>query len=160
MPSIDEVVVNKSFPGAVEIIVTEHALAAYELTPDGLLKGLLANGTKIDLVNGSMPMDKPILTGWEESDPNLSKLCSTLANIPDSLVSDISEITPSPTLSYPDRIKMYTRSRFEVISAISLLAGKAEYMNMIMESQDPGMLTLLDADTYVPYSSSDSEDGG
>ncbi|MBA9085238.1 cell division protein FtsQ [Fontibacillus solani] len=160
VPSIDEVVVNKSFPGSVEIIVTEHALAAYELTPDGLLKGLLANGTKIDLVNGSMPMDKPILTGWEESDPNLSKLCSTLANIPDSLVSDISEITPSPTLSYPDRIKMYTRSRFEVISAISLLAEKAEYMNMIMESQDPGMLTLLDADTYVPYSSSDSEDGG
>ncbi|MOA21387.1 Cell division protein DivIB [compost metagenome] len=102
-------------------------------------------------------MDKPILTGWEESDPNLAKLCSTLAQIPDSLTSDISEITPSPTLSYPDRIKMYTRSQFEVISAISLLAEKAEYMNMIMESQDPGMLTLLDADTYVPYDTSNSE---
>ncbi|MOA02025.1 Cell division protein DivIB [compost metagenome] len=157
VPSINEVVVNKSFPGSIEIEITEHALAAYELTPDGLLKGLLANGTKIDLTNGSMPMDKPILTGWEESDPNLSKLCSTLAQIPDSLTSDISEITPSPTLSYPDRIKMYTRSRFEVISAISLLAEKAEYMNMIMESQDPGMLTLLDADTYMPYDTSNSE---
>ncbi|MNI77224.1 hypothetical protein D3C73_1335030 [compost metagenome] len=52
---------------------------------------------------------------------------------------------------------MYTRSQFEVISAISLLAEKAEYMNMIMESQDPGMLTLLDADTYVPYDTSNSE---
>ncbi|MNW57628.1 Cell division protein DivIB [compost metagenome] len=158
MPSIEEVVVNKSFPSKVEIVITEHALAAYELTPDGLLKGLLANGTKIDLVNGSMPMDKPILTGWEENDPNLIKLCNTLAKISDSLTSDISEITPSPTLSYPDRIKMYTRSRFEVISAISLFAEKAEYMNMILESQDPGMLTMLEADSYVPYSPSDSED--
>ncbi|MNE47075.1 hypothetical protein D3C80_1414530 [compost metagenome] len=53
---------------------------------------------------------------------------------------------------------MYTRSRFEVISAISLFAEKAEYMNMILESQDPGMLTMLEADSYVPYSPSDSED--
>lgn len=158
IPSIDDVVVKKSFPGEVAIVITESPLSAYELTADGLLKGFLANGTKIDLVNGSMPMDKPILRGWEEDDPYLIKLCNTLANIPDSLTTDISEITPSPTLSYPDRVKMYTSSGFEVISAISLFAEKAEYMNMILESQEPGMLTLLEADTYVPYIPTDDEE--
>lgn len=157
IPSIQEVIVDKSFPGKVHITIKEHALSAYELTPDGELKGLLANGTKIELVNGLMPIEKPILTGWKSDDDNLAKLCAALAQIPDELISDISEITPSPTLSYSDRIKMYTRSRFEVISTISLLPRKAEYMNSILQSQDPGKLTLLDADSYVPYNQSGTE---
>lgn len=155
--SVESVTVDKSFPGKLHIQVKEFPIVAYELTNDGQLNGLLANGTKIQLQNGSTPMEKPILTGWDEKDPYLSKLCATLAKIPDTLVMDISEITPSPTLSYPDRIKMYTRSHFEVISAISVLQDKAEYMSMIMDSQNPGLLTLLEADTYVPYEA--PEDG-
>lgn len=91
------------------------------------------------------------MTGWKENDPNLVKLCKTLSEIPGELTADISEIVPSPTLSYPDRIKMYTRSEFEVISAISLLPKKAEYLNEILQNQDPGQLKMLDADSYVPY---------
>lgn len=158
LPSIQNVEVNKSFPGAIEIVVQEYSLSAYELTSTGQLNGLLANGTKIDLGNGSIPIDKPILTGWKGDDPNLAKLCSALSQIPDELISDISEITPSPTLSYPDRIKMYTKSRFVVISAVSLLPSKAEYMNMILEAQDPGTLKMLDADSYVPFNPAGSED--
>ncbi|MEF2964666.1 FtsQ-type POTRA domain-containing protein [Paenibacillus sp. M1] len=154
--SVENVTVNKTFPGKIEIIVKEYPVVAYELSSDGSLNGMLANGTKIALKNGSMPIAKPILTGWSADDPMLSKLCGTLAQIPDSLVSEISEITPSPTLSYPDRIKMYTRSHFEIITAISVLPDKAEYMNLIMDSQDPGTLTLLEADTYTPYISSES----
>lgn len=157
VPSIEGVTVDKSFPGKIAITVQEFPLVAYELTSEGRLNGLLANGTKISLENGSMPMEKPILTGWASDDPNLSKLCATLANIPDALTAEISEITPSPSVSYPDRIKMYTRSYFEIISAISVLPKKAEYMNIIMDSQDPGTLTLLEADTYTPYTSFEDE---
>ncbi|MCA1293054.1 FtsQ-type POTRA domain-containing protein [Paenibacillus sp. alder61] len=158
--SIQEVRVDKSFPGKVRVEIQEYPVVAYELTADGQLNGLLANGTRVNLDNGTMPIEKPILTGWSPDDPNLPKLCGTLANIPDALTTEISEITPSPTVSYPDRIKMYTRSKFEVISAVSVLAEKAEYMNMIMDSQDPGILTLLDADTYVPYETSEDEPDG
>ncbi len=160
VPSIEEITVDKSFPGSIEITVREYPVVAYELTAEGSLNGLLANGTKISLKNGSMPIGKPILTGWSGDDPNFAKLCTTLSKIPDSLVSEISEITPSPSVSYPDRIKMYTRSHFEIISAISVLPDKAEYMNLIMDSQDPGTLTLLEADTYVPYASPGEETEG
>ncbi|MGG6309932.1 cell division protein FtsQ/DivIB [Paenibacillus macerans] len=160
IPSVERATVNKTFPGNVEIRLQEYPIAAYELTGDGKLHGLLANGTRIEMMNDSMPVDKPILTGWSANDESLVKLCRTLSQIPGELTADISEIVPSPTLSYPDRIKMYTRSKFEVISAISLLAQKAEYLNEILQSQDPGRLTMLDADFYVPYESPENEDEG
>lgn len=159
VPSIETVTVDKSFPGKLHILVKEHPVVAYEFTDAGQLNGLLANGTKVPQMNGSTLMDKPILTGWDEEDPYLSKLCAKLAKISDILLLDISEIIPSPTVSYPDRIKMYTRSGFEVISSISVLQDKAEYMSMIMDSQDPGLLTLLEADTYVPFDGNEAENG-
>lgn len=151
VPSIEMVTVDKAFPGKLHILVKEHPLVAYEFTGTDQLNGLLANGTKVPRSNGSTLMDKPILTGWDEADPYLPKLCAKLAGISDALLLDISEIVPSPTVSYPDRIKMYTRSGFEIISSIAVLQDKAEYMSMIMDSQDPGLLTLLEADTYVPF---------
>ncbi|MBW4837960.1 MAG: FtsQ-type POTRA domain-containing protein [Paenibacillaceae bacterium] len=160
IPSVQQAKVDKSFPGGVKIRIEEYPIAAYELTAEGKLQGLLANGTRIELKDGSMPVDKPILTGWKADDESLVKLCRTLSQIPDELTADISEIVPSPTLSYPDRIKLYTRSKFEIISAISLLAKKAEYMNEILQTQDPGKLTLLDADSYVPYSAEEDANDG
>ncbi|MCK8487830.1 FtsQ-type POTRA domain-containing protein [Paenibacillus sp. MBLB2552] len=160
IPSVQQAKVDKSFPGGVKIRIEEYPIAAYELTAEGILQGLLANGTRIELKDGSMPVDKPILTGWKADDESLVKLCRTLSQIPDELTADISEIVPSPTLSYPDRIKLYTRSKFEIISAISLLAKKAEYMNEILQTQDPGKLTLLDADSYVPYSAEEDANDG
>ncbi|WP_055110022.1 cell division protein FtsQ/DivIB [Paenibacillus ihumii] len=151
IPSVESAEVDKSFPGGITIRIKEHPLAAYELSVDEGLKGLLANGTKIPLGIGSMPMERPILTGWKDDDPYLAKLCEVLAQIPDDQVSDISEIVPSPTVSYPDRVKLYTGSKFEVVTAISLLPAKLEYLNSILESQDPGTLTLLEADSYIPY---------
>ncbi|WP_339816878.1 FtsQ-type POTRA domain-containing protein [Paenibacillus sp. FSL R7-0216] len=158
--SVKQATVDKTFPGSVNIRIEEYPIAAYALTREGKLQGLLANGTRIELKDGSMPVDKPILTGWKADDESLVKLCRTLSQIPDELTADISEIVPSPTLSYPDRIKLYTRSKFEIISATSLLAKKAEYMNEILQTQDPGKLTMLDADSYVPYSTAENENDG
>ncbi|WP_019636229.1 cell division protein FtsQ/DivIB [Paenibacillus fonticola] len=157
VPSIEEAEVHKAFPGSITIRIKEFPLAAYELTVDDGVKGLLANGTKISLSPGTMPIAKPILTGWKTDDPNLAKLCEVLAQMPEDLTSDISEIVPSPTLSYPDRVKMYTGSKFEVVTAISLLSRKLEYMNSILQSQDPGMLTMLEVDSYVPYVPQDEQ---
>ncbi|GJM81362.1 hypothetical protein HMSSN139_38580 [Paenibacillus sp. HMSSN-139] len=114
--SVKQATVDKTFPGSVNIRIEEYPIAAYELTGEGKLQGLLANGTRIGLKDGSMPVDKPILTGWKADDASLVKLCRTLSQIPDELTADISEIVPSPTMSYPDRIKLYTRSKFEIIS--------------------------------------------
>ena len=77
--------------------------------------------------------------------------------IPNQLISDISEIIPSPTVSFPDRIKLYTRSKFEVITAVSLLKDKVEYLNQVIETEEPGLITMLEADSYVPFLLVDSE---
>lgn len=151
--SIQSVEVKKSFPGVINIHVEEYPVLAYTLDKNGILKGLLKNGAIIPFENGTVGIDKPLLSEWKEDDPNLKKLGQALSQIDESLVSDISEITPEPTLSYPDRIKMYTRSHFVVITSISLLPQKAEYMNRILESQEAGILKLLDADSYVPFAS-------
>lgn len=149
--SIQSATVQKSFPGVINIQVEEYPVLAYTLDANGGLKGLLKNGAMIPFENGTVMIDKPILSQWKGDDPKLKKLGLALAKIDANLVSDISEIVPEPTLSYPDRIKMYTRSHFVVISSITLLPQKAEYMNRILESQEPGILKLLDADSYVPF---------
>ncbi|GGA20896.1 cell division protein FtsQ/DivIB [Paenibacillus physcomitrellae] len=150
IPSVQNVTVDKRFPGVVDITIKEYPSVAYELSNDGKLTAYLSNGSKV-LVKQGTSLEKPMLTGWEKDQVNLLKLCSTLAKMPNDLTSDFSEILPSPTLSFADRIKLYTRSGFEVLTTVSLLPEKAEYLNDIIETQQPGLITMLEADTYVPF---------
>ncbi|WP_223066373.1 cell division protein FtsQ/DivIB [Paenibacillus caui] len=157
--AIESVTVDKRFPGVVEITVHEYPSVAYELASDGKLMAYLSNGSKV-LVKNGISLEKPMLSGWDKDQVNLLKLCSTLAKMSAELTSDISEILPSPTLSFPDRIRLYTRSGFEVITTISLLPKKTEYLNGIIETQEPGLITMLEADTYVPFAGASSAEEG
>ncbi|MEK3731123.1 FtsQ-type POTRA domain-containing protein [Paenibacillus sp. FSL M8-0334] len=158
--TIREAQVIKTFPGSISIVIEEQPTVAYELTSDGSLLAILASGTSVPVSASGIAVEKPILTNWEPSDPNKAKLSEVLADIPGSLTSDISEITPSPTLSFPDRIKLYTRSKFEVITTVSLLKDKVEYLNQVTEVEQPGLITMLEADSYVPFvAESEDEEG-
>jgi cell division protein FtsQ len=158
IPSIESATVDKRFPGVVEVTIHEYASVAYELAQNGKLQAYLANGSKVQVKQG-ISLEKPMLSGWEKDQVHLIKLCSTLSKMEDDLTSDISEILPSPTLSFPDRIRLYTRSGFEVLTTIEKLPDKAGYLNDIIETQEPGLITMLEADTYVPFvSPGDSED--
>lgn len=143
--------ITKTFPGQISIVVTEHSTVAYELSEDGELQAILASGASVPVTASGIAVEKPILTKWDASDPNKAELSKALAEIPNNLTSDISEIMPSPTLSFPDRIKLYTRSKFEVITSVSLLRDKVEYLNQVTEMERPGLITMLEADSYVPF---------
>ncbi|ANY76448.1 cell division protein FtsQ/DivIB [Paenibacillus ihbetae] len=143
--------VVKSFPGEISIVITEYPAVAYELSADGDFQAILSSGTSVPVAASGIAVEKPILTKWDPADPNKAKLSEVLAEIPSSMTSDISEIMPSPTLSFPDRIKLYTRSKFEVITSISLLRDKVEYLNQVTELEQPGIITMLEADSYVPF---------
>lgn len=132
---------------------------AYELDEAGSLEAILSSGAAVSVKDTGIAVEKPILTNWKADDPYKTKLCQALADIPNELTSDISEIVPSPTLSFPDRIKLYTRSRFEVITAISLLKDKVEYLNQVIENEQPGLIKMLEADSYVPFHT-EAEDSG
>lgn len=150
--TINKVTVTKHFPGTIKIAVQEYQAVAFEFTQEGDLIARLSSGASIPTSNDRLQiMDKPVLTGWSTDDKNKYELLKQLSTIDASLLADISEISPIPSVAFPDRILIYTRTKFEVVTAISLLREKIEAMNGVIETQAPGRITLLLANTYVPF---------
>lgn len=150
--AIEDADVSRDFPGVIHIQVKEYPTVAYELSAaDGKIQGILANGTSIAMPGRHVLDEKPILTQWTANEPLKAELCKQLASIPNEMLTDISEIIPYPSTSYPDRIKIYTRSQFEVVTAISFMKEKVKYLSNVIETQQPGLITMLSADTYIPF---------
>lgn len=159
LATVEEAQVSKKFPGQVSVTVKEYQPVAYELSAEGELTAILSSGADVPVSEKGIAVEKPILTGWKADDPYKAKLSKVLGEIPNELTGDISEIVPSPTLSFPDRIKMYTRSRFEVITAVSLLEDKIGYLGRVIELEQPGLIRMLEADSYVPFVKAPETDG-
>ncbi|OMF21039.1 cell division protein DivIB [Paenibacillus sp. FSL H8-0548] len=152
LPQINEVKVTKVFPGLLKIMVEEFPVVAFELSKQGEMTALLSNGTTVEADSDVMQLvDKPVLSGWTDDDPVKAELTKQLGKISAKQLSDISEIMPSPSSAYPDRILMYTRTKFEVITAVSVLTEKIDTLNAVIETQEPGKLTMLLADKYEPF---------
>lgn len=147
--------VTKRFPGHVIIEVEEYPKVAFQIMEDGTKSAVLANGTAVP-IDGEAILDMPILTGWEANDPIKSKLSRVLETIPQEQLADISEIKPLPSAAYPEKIKLYTRSYFEVITTVEFLAEKMSYLDDIIQELNEdditsGELTLLEADIHTPF---------
>ena len=158
LTQVESATVEKKFPGVVIINVKEYPAVAFELTSQGEVVALLSNGTQaVARGDGMIIADKPVLTGWTDNDPVKIELTKRLGEIPSKQLADLSEIIPIPSKAYPDRIRIYTRTKFEVITAVSVLSDKIESLNAVIETQAPGKITMLLADTYVPFPSEESE---
>lgn len=151
LPPVKNVRVVKKFPGTVEVHVEEYGDVATEIGSDGTVRVVLENGLALPAKAGALP-DKPILTGWKPDSEVRKELCRVLAAMPAALLTDLSEIKPDPSASYPDRIKLFTRSRFEVQTTVSKLPEKIPYLSEIVENREPGRILMLEADTYLPFS--------
>lgn len=150
LPTIESVEVTKTFPGKINVTVSEYPPVAYEITANGDLLVNLANGYSIS--NGAdNVVDKPIFTGWDKYPSQKVDLCKQLAQIPTTMISDFSQVIPIPSVAYPDRIKIYTRSKFILITSISLLTSKMNTFEEIVEMQPPGVVTMLLADSYRAF---------
>jgi len=158
LQAVDKVIVSKGFPGKLKLTIIEHSVIAFELKENGQFIALLEGGASLPTSPDRLQIiDKPILTGWEKEQENKGRLINELSHISLSEISDISEISPIPSAAFPDRILIFTRTKFEVVTAISLFREKIEAMNGVIETQVPGKLTLLLADTYVPFFREDME---
>ncbi len=154
--------VIKHFPGRVVLEVQEHELVAYEILENNEKMAVLSDGSTLPVTDEMPPLDTIVLTGWQHADELKAKLARTLAQIPDELSQLISEIKPFPSAAYPDKIHIYTRSSFEIVTTISYLPKKLPYLpNMIREllARDitDGTLTLLEADTHSPFEKASSK---
>ncbi|THF75589.1 cell division protein FtsQ/DivIB [Cohnella fermenti] len=152
LQTVEKVGVVKKFPGRLEITVQEYKEVALEMDGEGNMLIVLSNGLAVPLAKGEALPDMPILTGWKQGDANRASLCTTLGGMEAGLLSDLSQISPDPSNAYPDRIKLYTRSKFEVVTTVGRLAGKLGLLSEIVENREPGRVVLLEADTYMPYS--------
>jgi cell division protein FtsQ len=153
---VKSVKVTKHFPGVLHIQVQEYPKVAFQLTADGKTQAILADGAVIDLPTGDVPLDRPILSGWTDNDPNKKQLCKVLGEIPAASLSDISEIKPDPSESYPDKIKIYTRSQFEVYTTIAYFPDKIDnlpaYIATLKENNiSKGVIKMLEVDNHAPF---------
>jgi cell division protein FtsQ len=151
--------VKKHFPGIVHIQIKEYPKVAFQITEEGKKQAVLADGSLIDLLGANVPLDRPILTGWSETDPNKLALVRVLGDIPAGTLSDLSEIKPDPSNAYPDKIKIYTRSQFEVYTTIAYLPDKIDnlpaYIASLKESnKTSGIINMLEIDNHAPFETS------
>ncbi|NRF91766.1 FtsQ-type POTRA domain-containing protein [Paenibacillus frigoriresistens] len=156
MPMIKTAVVKKHFPGIIRITVEEFPKVAFQIGADGKKQAVLADGAVVQLTASNIPLDMPILTGWTDGDPNKAALCKVLGEIPESALSDISEIKPDPSEPYPDKIKLYTRSQFEVYTTIAYLPEKIDNLPAYIASlQDDhitsGVIKMLEVEYHAPF---------
>jgi cell division protein FtsQ len=156
LPAVENVTVRKKFPGLIMLEIKEHQRVAFQYSPVGQLEVVLANGHIIPVIGSSIIVDKPILTGWNPDDPWKLKLCQALAAIDDSKLSFLSEIRPEPTVSYPDKVKIYTRSSYEVFTTVTYLPGKMDILYALIDEMkqknvDSGVFELLEVDVHKPF---------
>ncbi|MCC3372861.1 cell division protein FtsQ/DivIB [Cohnella sp. REN36] len=160
LPAVNAVQAKKRFPGKLTIVVKEYQPVAVELGADGKLGLVLESGLVLPSKEGTALPNKPVLAGWSADDPQRLELCRVLAKIQDAQLGDLSQISPDPSKAYPDRIKLYTRSRFEVITTVGKLADKIDILNELVENREPGQVVMLDSDTYRPYSAQTASSSG
>ncbi|MGF9712917.1 FtsQ-type POTRA domain-containing protein [Paenibacillus sp. JMULE4] len=152
---IESVQVSKHFPGRILIEIKEYPKVAYQIGEDGRIEALLADASVVPVTLQGFVPDKPLLTGWGKDDPLKTQLCLAMSKLSAAYFADVSEIKPDPSSSYPDKIKMYTRSQFEVQTTIGYLPEKIIHLNTYIanlkeNNQSGGVLRLLEADSHTP----------
>lgn len=164
LEEIEKVSVSRSFPGRIKIVVQEFQSVAFEPSTTGGYVILLANGIEVPLEHDQVPFDKPILTGWSEWPEQKVKLSGVLAEIDPKWLTDLSEIRPMPpTPSYKEKIRLYTRSGFEVITTIDSMKEKINLLSDIIyelrqKNITDGEISMLEAITHRPFSETESLD--
>lgn len=159
LPNVEEARVAKRFPGRIVIEIREYPEVAYLIGPDGEPRALLSSGRDVPVPEGEPVRNLPILSGWEPGSELLRRMAEVLAGLPAHLLADISQIKPEPADAWPDRIRMYTRSCFEVVTTIGYLPDRLDYMRAIIDEYEPGIITMLEANTHVPYPPKDGSGG-
>jgi cell division protein FtsQ len=156
LPMVQSAAVTKHFPGVVHILVKEYPKVAFQITAEGKKQVVLADGHVFDLPSVGVPLDRPILSGWADDDPNKVKLCHVLGEISVNALSDISEIKPDQSLAYPDKIKIYTRSQYEVYTTIAYLPDKIDTLPALIadlkeNNKNNGIINMLEVDSHAPF---------
>ncbi len=147
----------------MRIIVKEFPKVAYIDLPNDEWQTVLANGKRLP-ATPNITADKPMLSGWNEGPAKtlLPKLTEALLEVKSEHLQDLSQIVPIPTKTFPDKIKMYTRSGFEIVSTIEYFPRKIEFLQGVIrdvraKKQEGGTIYLMETIYHRPIDTTQNE---
>jgi cell division protein FtsQ len=154
LEGIKQVDVKRSFPGLIELHVTEYRRVAVWTGRDGSSFPLLENGIVLKQVSFShRVVDRPLISSWPAPEllPHLAK---ALAKLSPAVLSEISDIALTPTAYDKQRVTLYMRDGNEVRSVVYKLDKMMNWYPAIVKELPKGtkgVLSLVEQPWFVPY---------
>lgn len=149
MPEIDDVTVDKAFPGTIRIQVRESRQVALLKQEDKPVP-VLANGRILT----ERPWEErsffgPVITDWGTNRESVGALARELGRLPRERLEEISQIRPGVDPVYQDVVLVKTRWGHEVRLRIKEFHKKME-LYPEFRHHPPGTLYLIDSIRFVP----------
>lgn len=141
-------IVEKHFPGKIEINITENSDVAYLYSKDDWYV-ILENGYVSDRV-GTLDFSRlPLITEWKDSDL-LPALAAGLALTNKSVIAELSEIQIHETEEFGQQLLMFTNEGYQLRLGLDNISQKLnQYPNIVaaLKSEDRGYGTIYLYDT-------------
>jgi cell division protein FtsQ len=154
LKGIKTVTITRRFPGVIELHVVEYKRVALWTTPDGKYYPVLENGVILDQMDfRKRVVDRPLIRAWSAPEL-LPQLAKALAKLPSAIISEISDISLTPTSYDKQRITLYMRDGNEVRSVIYQLAKKLIWYPAIVKELpegDKGIIYMLESTWFSKY---------
>ncbi|MGD8190030.1 cell division protein FtsQ/DivIB [Brevibacillus ginsengisoli] len=156
LQGVKEITVTREFPGVIQLHVQEFNRVALVVQSPIKQFPLLENGKLLQEKNYSGKLiDRPIIRNWNSPDL-LDQLGKQLALIPQSILSQISDIVLTQTAYDKQRITLYMKDGNQVQSVIYLLAKKIIWYPSVVKEipqGEKGIIYMLESTWYSKYGS-------
>ncbi|MBW3113961.1 MULTISPECIES: cell division protein FtsQ/DivIB [Bacillaceae] len=142
LPEVKDAKVELTFPNSYEITIHEYDKKAY-LSKGNKFFVILSNGKVLDKGTGAVPVDAPLLRGFEE-DKVLVKMVKELGELPDEVQHLISEINLVPKKTDQYHLTLFMNDGFEVSATIRSFSEKMVHYPSIVSQLDPEVKGVID----------------
>ncbi|WP_044337476.1 cell division protein FtsQ/DivIB [Rossellomorea aquimaris] len=165
LPEVKNAKVKMSFPNSFEVHIQEYDKKAY-LSKGNKFFVILENGEVLNKGTESIPVDAPLLRGFEE-DKVLVKMVEELGELPKEVQHLISEINLVPKKTDQYHLTLFMNDGFEVSATIRTFSEKMVHYPSIVSQLDPSVKGVIDLEVgsyFRAYETegeqSDDEDEG
>ncbi|MGC5325617.1 cell division protein FtsQ/DivIB [Brevibacillus sp. SYSU BS000544] len=156
LKGINEITITREFPGIIQLHIKEYRRIALVFDASGKRYPLLENGMQLLEKNyQNNVVDRPIIRNWGTKEL-LEPLGKQLAQLPTALLTEISDISLTPTQYDKSRITLFMKDGNQVQSVIHLLAKKIVWYPAVVKEipkGEKGTIYMLESTWYSKYGS-------
>ncbi len=149
---VESATVKKEWLTTVTIKVKEYEKVGYVESGE-TFQQVLANGKLMESLDQILPVDGPLLGGFDEENIRL-RLIKELSALEDEVLYSISEINYTPSENDKFSIRVYMNDGNEVQAIIPSFAEKMKYYPSIVGQLEPGAKGIIDLEVgsfFQPY---------